>query len=434
MRKVRTIVAVGICLGVGVLLAAGLPRTRPVWSAPALTAPGTSPAAPAQGTSALASISGQITRDDGTPAVGISVVARSTHYVSTAPAGEAVTNAAGRYKITVDTGLSPRLFQSEPPAPPDTEFTVVVEGQEPLFLVPPSRTVTLPPDLTRSGLDFRLTTGPQVTLRVRDALTGQPVPGVVAQYRTSQPYSNDTVTAGMTNSQGRAVFRVPGLNAWLSLVLPGGNTPAVRVASGSLSREISLTQVQDVAWEVETEPTTPPTTPAVWQGVVLSADGKPAPGAKVSVLRSGEEFSGVTGGSGHFAISVPPENAQQYNDRFRGFAILAEKGDQTAVFVPEADAAWAGTTVQLKRQLLGHYMGTVVGANGSSESGIPVSFRGGLEIAPNSGAGVSRGTVTDALGRFDLAGLPAGRYQVNFGGGTFGLVTLPPSDPGATRS
>ena len=412
MRRVHSIIAVGISLGVCALLAAG----------PAS-------AVPEPDTAALATTSGQVLKDDGIPAAGVSVVARSTHYISAAPAAEAVTDAAGRYTITIDTGRSRRLFASDPAAPPDTEFSVTVEGQKPLFLLPLSQAVTLTPGVPRPGVDFRLTTGPQVTLRVRDALTGQPVPGVLAQYQTNQPYSSSKVTAGATDAQGKLKFRVPSLFADISLVPPGGTNPSIQAAPGySFYRQIYEKSLQDIVWDMRTYPINPPATPIVWHGVVLLADGKPASGAKVSLLRPNSEVLLTTDHTGHFSATLPPVSLGEYQGVYPAVAILAQDGDQNAVEVPTPEAIWSGITVQLSRKPLASYFGTVVGANGQPEAGVAVSCRGGLTAA--YGAGIERATVTDAAGRFTLAGLPAGRYQVNFGGGSYGLITRPPSDPG----
>ncbi len=424
MKRVQSLATAGISLGVCVLLAAG--HTRPDAAQPNV-------ALPNSGTAAVAIASGQIFGDNGTPAAGVSVVAWSTHYVSAAPAAEAVTDATGRYKITVDTGRSPRLFQNDPTAPPDTEFRVTVEDQQPLFLVPPSRTVTLTPGVPRPALNFRLLTGPQVTLRVRDALTGQPVPGILARYQTNQPYSSSAVTAAVTDAQGQARFRVPSLFAGLSLVSPGGTQPAVQAAPGyAFYREINEQHLQDVVWNVKTYPADLPKTPTVWRGIVLSADGKPASGAQVSVLRPNSEVLLTTDDKGRFAASLPPLLPSEYSGAYRAVAILAQNAahnaEQYAVEVPTSEAIWNGIRVQLSRQPLACYKGVVVGEDGQTKAGVAVSCRGGLAAA--GGAGLSRATVTDAAGRFTLSGLPAGRYQVNLGGGSYGLVTFPPSDPG----
>lgn len=428
MRRVRSTIAVGISLGMCALLAAG--QTQSVWSAPALPASALPNAAmPNPDTAALATLSGQVLKDDGIPATGVSVVAWSTHYVSAAPTAEAVTDATGRYKFTVNTGRSPRLFSDDPTAPPDTEFTVTLEDQEPLFLVPASRTVALTPGMPRPGLDFRLTTGPQVTLRVRDALTGQPVPSVLARYQTNQPYSNEAVTAAVTDAQGQAKFRVPSLFASVFLVPPGGTAPAIQAAPGyNFYREIYEKQPQDIVWDMRTYPIAPPTTPIVWHGVVLLADGKPAADAKVSLLRPNSEVLLTTDRTGHFSAALPPVSLGEYQGVYPAVAILAQDGDQNAVEVPTPEAIWSGITVHLSRKPLASYTGTVVGANGQPEAGVPVSCRGGLTAS--EGAGINRATVTDAAGRFTLAGLPAGLYQVNLGGGSYGLITQPPSDPG----
>lgn len=411
---------VRLTLGFAALLVTAMLMSRlvPARSAPLL--PGAPP---------VAAISGRVTLDNGSPAAGCSVVARSTHYVTPAPAGEAVTDADGRYRIVLDPNLSPSVFRSEASPPADTEYTVSAEGQEPLYLVPSSRTVTLPPGWILSGVDFRLTVGPQITVHIRDALSGQPVPGVTAKYLKDTDFSNNYQAAAVTDAQGRAVFHVPSLEFRLSLEPPGGNMAAVKAAPGyDFYREVRLPEVQDVVWDMKTYPTTPPTAPVAWRGVVLTADGLPAAGAKVSVLRSGPEAKTTTDDRGRFEVSLPPLTSEEYSGEYRAVAVLAEKGDQTSVLVPTSDAIWGGMSVRLAQKPLGSYAGTVVGANGRPEANVSVSCRGGLAAA--YGAGINRSAATDAAGRFRLSGLPAGRYQVNLGGGAFGPETLPPSDPG----
>ncbi|MGI4789544.1 MAG: MSCRAMM family protein [Janthinobacterium lividum] len=400
------------------LAAAALSQMTPARSAPLVKT-----------SASLGTVSGRVTLDDGKPAVGYSIIARSTRYVTPAPSGEAVTDADGRYTLTIDTGLSPGVFQGVTPPPVDTQFVITAEGQEPLYLVPPDQTVTLPPNLTLRGVDFRLSTGPQIMIHVHDALTGLPVPGVTAKYPLNRFSNNDYHIAGVTDAQGQVIFRVPMLEVQISLVPPGGDVPTIIAAPGyNLYREISLPQIKDVVWDVKTYPAVAPTPPSLWHGVVLDSDGRPAAGARVSILRSSGEGTAVTDKKGEFSVSLLPLTLDEYSGDYRGVAVLAEKDGQSAVFAPTPDSTWTGMTVHLTKKPLASYAGMVIGADGRPEAGVPVSCRGGTTIA--FGAGLTRSVLTDAAGRFLLSGLPAGRYQVNLGGGTFGLVTKPASDPG----
>ena len=155
-------------------------------------------------------------------------------------------------------------------------------------------------------------------------------------------------------------------------------------------------------------------------------------GVRVRVFRSSlqpAEVAGVTDAEGRWSFPMPrlsPEELQ-YNN----VAVLAEaEGEDGALLVPTPDQTWEGMTLRLGRMPWASFTGVVVGADGRPEAGVPVSCVGGLSAAS---VGFSRsaagGGVSDAAGRFTLAHLPAGQYQIHLGGRHFGTVAIPHDDP-----
>ncbi len=381
---------------------------------------------------APAVITGRVTFDDGRPATGEAVVVRSTDYVGPTPSGTAVTDAEGRYAVAVQTGLFLSLFagKQSPALPPDAHFSVTVRIARHLYLEPSARAVTLAPARRADSVDFVVTTGPKVTVRVHDALTGLPVRGVQIQDNLYGS-GNGNPTLGVTDAHGIAVFRLTSLHAELTLPPAYGAKATVQAAPGYDSyKEIRLQEVQDVPWDVKTYPIPPPAT-ALWRGMVLQPDGRPAVGATVHILRRAGKTTTQTDSSGRFSVALSPLGTDEYSGPvYRSVALLAEQGDETALLVPTADAIWNGMTLRLTDMPLSSITGVAVDASGQPEAGVRVSCWDFIRATGvNFPMDAGNGGVTDAAGRFTVSGLPEGHYVLNLGGGSFGYTTVPMTDP-----
>ena len=386
-------------------------------------------------------ISGRVTLQGGKSAVGFRVIARSAGFYRGGPADEAITDAAGRYTLTIkpdpprNSVFSGSIFFSGPrrqglPAyGPHTFSVTVANGGQP-YLEPLPWIVSLDrPDHAEGFVNFVLRLGPQITVQVHDAQTGRPVPGVRVRPRLDLYGQEAGALAGETDADGRLRFRIGQFEARLSLEPPAG----IEAAPGSVFyREVHLSAPEEVVWDVKTYRADPAATASVWRGVVLKADGRPAAGVRVRVFRSSlptSEVAGITDAAGRWAFPMPrlsPEELQ-YNN----VAVLAEaQGEDGALLVPTPEQTWAGMTLRLGRMPWASYTGVAVGADGRPEAGVPVSCRGWLSVAfAGFGQSAVGGGVSDAAGRFTLAHLPAGQYQIHLGGRHYGTVAVPPDDP-----
>jgi hypothetical protein len=374
-------------------------------------------------------ITGRVTLDDGKPAVGQTVIVRSTDYVSPTPSGMAVTDADGRYTVSINTGLFPALFADTqaPNPPPDAHFSVTVRIARKLYLEPVSHSVTLTPGEKTDSADFIVTTGPKVTVRVHDALTRKPVSGVPV-YDSQSGTNSMHPMLGVTDTNGVAVFRLTSLHAELTLFPPDDKASPVQIAPGYPGyKEIWLQAAQDVVWDIKTYSNSLPET-IPWRGIVLGANGLPVGGVTVHIMRRSGESITQTDNRGHFSSSLPPLN--KYEDSGLGtpmVALLAERDEQTALLFPTADETWEGMVLRLASTPLSSITGTVVDAQGHPEAGVPVtcddtplmSYDSFSRKADNDGA-------TDATGRFTISRLLAGRYRLTLGGGPFAYKNLPP--------
>ena len=239
-------------------------------------------------------VSGRVTLQGGKSAVGFHVIARPAGFFRSDAAGEAITDAAGRYTLTIKPD-PPRSSVFSGPIffsgsrhrnlgtyGPHTYSVTVANGGQP-YLEPLPQIVSLEdrPNHAEGNVNFVLRLGPQITVQVHDAQTGLPVPGVHVRPRLDLYGQDAGALAGETDADGRLRFRLGQLEARLSLEPPAG----IEAAPGSVFyREVHLTAPEEVVWDVKTYRTDPAATASVWHGVVLRADGRPAAGRAGSRL------------------------------------------------------------------------------------------------------------------------------------------------------
>lgn len=336
-----------------------------------------------------ATISGRVTRDGGLPAVGYYVTARSTTYVSPAPAAEAITDAQGNYVIHIATGFAPSLFVGTPAAPADTHFSVTVTAPKSLFVAPSKQDVTLTNDQAARNINFHLTTGPQISVHVENVQTDQPIAGVPVQYRTEFGMEQP---AGITDAKGVLTFRVHDLNIFLTIP----PSPALNLnplPGESFYKSVTLTPLQKFVWNVNAYPTSAFSKPQI-MGTVLDASGKPAAHAIVTVFIQSNQVSTVeTDDQGKFIAPVWNLNSESMSDA-SGF-IRASKGHEGSGQTITLLDALHGMTIALRKHYLASVSGVLVNPHGKPVPGRWVSA--GLL----AGSGLT-GAVTDAAGQFTI--------------------------------
>lgn len=134
------------------------------------------------------------------------------------------------------------------------------------------------------------------------------------------------------------------------------------------------------------------------EGTVLRADGRPAAGALVRAASAEHGATATTGADGAFALAAPA-------GRYRVDAALGDAAGGAAGPVALA----AGATARGLSIVLG--AGAVIEGEVALASGRPAA---GAEVAvfPHETRELAARAVADAAGRFRLAGLPAGAWDV----------------------
>ena len=370
----------------------------------------------------VATISGRVTLDGGAPAVGYSVTARSTAYVSPAPAGEALTDAQGNYTIHIDTNLAPSLFTGTPSLPVDNQFTVTVTAPKEFFVAPSKQEVTLTPGQVTTHINFQVTSGPQISVHVENAQTDQPIPGVAVQYRTE---FGPEQTVGITDAKGLLTFRVHDLMVYLS-INPSPTLGLDPLPGNSFQTSITLNPLQNFIWNVQAYSASAISQSQI-TGTVLDASGQPAAHAIVSMFSQQTLQSTLeTDDQGKFIVPVWNLNSDTMSGSI-GF-IRAVKGHQangqTITFLD----ALRGMTIQLRKDYLASVSGVLVDSHGK-----PVSGRW-ISAGQLAGSGLT-GARTDTEGRFVINRIwPENNSSLQITGDNFGsgfvnlLVNLKPGE------
>jgi protocatechuate 3,4-dioxygenase beta subunit len=395
-----------------------------------------------------ATITGRVVLQNGSPAPGITVVARSTQYVSPTPAGEAVTDANGRYTIPINVNSAPALFSKT--APLDNAFTVsLVNSDTKTFCVPSSHSITVPDAAT--NVNFILAIGPTITVLVHDAETNKPVPGFTVKWGYYSPASQ---TAGVTNAQGELTFQVTSQNAsyqgnldapyqvnspvsvQLEADPPASAKTALEAAPGStFSQYLQLLPLQNAVWDIKTYPVGEGSKQVTWYGVVLGPDGKPVPEAQVQIFRGWQNNPKfVTDASGDFWWQTQRIHENEVSPYYNSpIYITATKGKLTTEQPLTPEETWDGIVIHLNATPPAILSGTVVDSAGHPLAGVPVDIDGLPDLSISNLPWSQFTAQTDTLGHFQVPGLTlAGGYTLRLGGwpqgpgkNDFGLVSVP---------
>lgn len=259
---------------------------------------------------------------------------------------------------------------------------------------------------TEGNLSERVTlsAGASVSGRVTEP-DGRPVAGARVVYRSMASnlqdgdWAHDTVE---TDTDGQ--FRFP--------ALPRGTYRLAARSSGfatGFSEPVSLDGVNRAeSVDIELRPG------AVITGQVVDADGKPAPFASVSVAafeaQSPSIWTLITDPSGQFTVTDLPRSTVElvaYNE-------IATSAYQTIDLRDPTQAT--GVSIALSQQ--GFIAGVVVDADGRALEGMAVRAYPQSSTPPKRGSDLRwmlerrHQELTDAAGRFQIAGLPAGAFAL----------------------
>lgn len=355
-------------------------------------------------------ISGHVWLSNGKPAQGFKVDARFVEPQTLAPGeGSAVTDASGYYEIY---GLSPESFR----------VYAVSDGAD--YIAPTARIVPLNtfPDATATNVDFTLTRGLQITVRVRDAQSGASIPGI--EVRANQTQHGSPSLQGVTDARGELRFRASQLETRLQLEAGKRDGYFISPAPGSafyrLVKFLSADRIKDVVWDVKTYTQDPKQWETVFRGVVTDEEDQPVWGATVRMVRGSQITSTKTGPDGAFSLPTHRMQETEYGNwdgvQRRGILIEAEKGKLRAKHYATPEETWSRIPVKLKQEEEAgtSVTGQVVGTDGRPLAGVPIHYSEVIldaqaYSAKNAGA-------SDTNGRFTIRGLsPEAFYQFCFG-------------------
>lgn len=353
-------------------------------------------------------IAGRVTFADGRPAPGFHVQARFTEPQSGAQGeNEGVTNPDGRYEIR---GLNPQGFSVS-----------VFTAQTPYLS--PSRRVDVPrPDGRVNNVNLVLVPGPVVTVRVRDAETGAPVPGMAVS--KSLLYEGTNQPAGTTDATGMLVLRLNRLEASLDVEPPASERNRIVAApSYDFHYYLKMPRSQAVTWDIKTYADRNAFSTRLFRGRVLGPDGKPVVGAGVTLRRDNNEPRTLTDNEGRFSFQVRRIEPSEMWSQTSGvtpkpMTLRVEKGNLSALVFPTPDETWEGITVRLRPNVQTAVRGRVTDEQGKPLAGISVEYLELFQGTPSS-ENIHRrnGGVTDVTGGFFIAGLSSEAvYQFTFGG------------------
>lgn len=366
-------------------------------------------------------ISGKVTRLDGTPAANIPVHARFRRNMTGAEGeNKDVTDAQGRYAMRVSA----------------EEFVVMVDNGGTSYLSESH----LADVRTKSATDINLTLHltPRVTVRVRDALTGQPLVGV--------KITRSGGMKGKTDKNGTFTFRMLGFEEHLELrpkdsrisAAPGYSfEPQFRVrsldsraVSDSHALEPDKNVTQDV-WTYRNEPGAEQTT---FRGIVTGPDGQPVAGARVSMKRLyAKKITTTSDSAGRW--SFPTTRILDYEAQQRAVIISAFKDALAGLAFPTAEETWTQIPVRLRPNATALLTSIAVDARGHPIAFVLATLNETFFPVSKSSVYAGQQTLyTDASGHFTFESLwPEGTYTIGLGGQTnrrlpspaYGYVRMP---------
>jgi len=365
---------------------------------------------------ATSRITGTVTGPDGKPVAGVSVTFTSASTLGRAGFmhKKTLTDAAGKYEIA---GLAAGSYQAGAIDPPRGTALIRLYSWKPGLV----RRVELAEGATAVE-NFQLKAGARLTGRVLDE-AGKPVAGASvscgldaateegpkSMYQMpGQWYSGE----GTTDAQGR--YAVGGLTKetyHLTIRPPDGTALAPAALRGVNAPDAGDAELQNVTLYKE----------AKLLGTVVGPDGKPVAGAKVSLplagARADAKTSAVTDAAGRFIIAglptnkyavkvVPPAGSTSYETAFDDVGAVSGLAMQPELKMPE------GATVA----------GTITGADGKPVAGADIRLSLGYRQGPQA--------VTDASGKFKIAGIPPALPHGPPGQGQEIKISIAPPDEG----
>lgn len=359
-------------------------------------------------------IHGTVRYASGKPAGGFRVRARFVHRATGARGeGFAMSDAFGNYTIR---GLTDRQQGSR------TEFQVSVENEGKPFV---ARVASVPVTITpyrnaRSGVDFVLEAGPEITVRVRDAETGAPVAGLPIEANQSAWWSPEP--CGVTDANGEFVYHSPNRQNTLRINTEKPKRLSIAPAPGyNLSYREELAPGQKAVWEVRTYAHAYTSKETIFQGVVKDGDGNPLSCVALRLLVAQREQRATTDAEGRF--SFPIQRIMAPSDK-SGTVLILEKGGETMVRFVRAADTWGPLALTWRPSETATVVGQVREPNGKPLPGVPINYHEMFWNPQFREPGVSadrcysggNGGVTDADGRFALRGLhPEAVYSLEFG-------------------
>ncbi|MGV3614773.1 MAG: MSCRAMM family protein [Fimbriimonas sp.] len=356
-------------------------------------------------------VRGRVVFENGSPAVGFPVGARFKFHQTGAPGeGNAVTDAQGNYEIR---GLASQ------------EFFVGVGNSGKPYILPRPVLVSLFKSSSERLPDFVLRLGPEVTVRVKDAERGTPVPNLAVKVTDAMGMARE---GGITDAKGEARFRADVLEFTLTVEDPNRQNGYGQAPGQPLGRRVELDKVKPVLWDVLAYRDWTQPHPAVFKGVVQDRSGAPVPGARVRMQRYNDSLTATADAKGRFEFKT--FRIQHHEDPARGAALMATKGDARAFRVVSAQETWGTIRLVLGTEGRGLVTGRVVDQHGKPLSACRIHYWETFGIAVGS-VQPSETLYTEGDGQFTLRDLhPGAAYTFSFGSyydrnKPLGTVTLP---------
>jgi protocatechuate 3,4-dioxygenase beta subunit len=353
-------------------------------------------------------ISGRVTFLDGKPAANFPVGARFQMHKTGAPGeGYTVTGADGRYELR---GLA------------DDRFLVHADNGGKPFVASEPILVDLEKAKTAVGVNFTLEPGPEVTVIVKNAETGKPIPNIPININPKNyggPESSDH-----TDSEGVLRKKVGYWEVTVSL----GQMQDYECAPGSnLYRALNLqrSKKETVEYLLYDQPNQ--TVKRMFNGVVLDDRGATVEGAKVVLMRYGERKEAYTDNQGRF--SIESFRIKPYEDKVGGLAITATKGLLSTTQFPKAAETWSLIRLTLKKNGTGAITARVADQHGNPIANCRVSAWMFFPVDTGTIQPIEC-PVTNQKGEFKMDGLIAEAvYQLSFGDWAdsrpLGIVKIP---------
>ena len=260
--------------------------------------------------------------------------------------------------------------------------------------------------------NLRLIKGSLVTGKVTDKTTGKPIPGArIGVYGPANPRSSSAVLGVETNQNGDYAARVPsGVEYVYVMGLPADQSERYQQPKGE-GESVTLGENAVATQDFTLTPSILKTLKSV-HGKVLGADGKPIPGAIISVNPVYDQRSyfrdseGQSDANGLFTLPMSTASA-----RIRAF-----KG-KTATLATTLAQSGDEITLQLQPHALINVSGVVEDQKGKPISGAKVMIVEWWLDTGRSGAVIA----TDSQGRYQFSGLyPDAGYSVHAGAPGFG--------------